>query len=108
MSIVRGSTLDAQLTPLSLTVNWSASLRPQHFLREQWAKLHNLPHFLSAEFADSIEFVCNRMGVSADHIKHNKANSRLVDASVKLGYPVAKIPVCRFSGSPFRLLRCSD
>ncbi|ORY89290.1 long chain fatty alcohol oxidase [Leucosporidium creatinivorum] len=73
-------------------INWSASLRPQHFLREQWAKQHDLPHFLSAEFANSIDFVCNRMGVSADHIKHNKANSRLVNASVKLGYPVATIP----------------
>lgn len=83
--------LDAD--PTLLSVNWSASLRPQHFLREQWAKAHGLPYFLSAEFARSVEFVCKRMGVSPDHLKHNAPNSLLVDASVKLGYPVANIPV---------------
>jgi len=33
------------------------------------------------------------MGVSDEHLKHNKANEILVEASKKLGYPIARIPV---------------
>lgn len=76
-----------------LAVNWSASLRPQHFLREQWAKEHGLPYFLSTEYAKSIEYVCDRMGVSDEHLQHNRANQLLVEGSKKLGYPISKIPV---------------
>lgn len=76
----------------ALIVNWSASLRPQHFIREQWAKNHGLPYFLSKEYADSIEAVCERMGVSDEHFKHNKANQLLIAGSKKLGYPIATIP----------------
>ncbi|GAA5895388.1 hypothetical protein JCM8208_005995 [Rhodotorula glutinis] len=74
------------------TINWCASLRPQHFLREQWAKEHGLPYFLSTEFAQSIEAVCERMGVSDEHLEHNRPNTMLVDGSKKLGYPISKIP----------------
>jgi len=35
------------------------------------------------------------MGVSDEHLKHNKANEILVEASKKLGYPIARIPVSR-------------
>jgi len=87
MNVLAGSTFGG-----GTTVNWSASLRPQHFLREQWAKDHGLPYFLSKEYADSIEYVCNRMGVSDKHLKHNKANNILVDSSKKLGYPISRIP----------------
>ncbi|GAA5959307.1 hypothetical protein JCM21900_003924 [Sporobolomyces salmonicolor] len=87
MNVLAGATFGG-----GTTVNWSASLRPQHFLREQWAKGHGLPYFLSAEYAQSIEFVCARMGVSDEHLVHNKANKLLVDASKELGYPITKIP----------------
>ncbi|GAA5925837.1 uncharacterized protein JCM15063_005137 [Sporobolomyces koalae] len=87
MNILAGSTFGG-----GTTVNWSASLRPQHFLREQWAKDHGLPYFLSKEYADSIEYVCERMGVSDENLKHNKANDILVSSSKKLGYPIARIP----------------
>ncbi|GAA6059993.1 hypothetical protein JCM10212_001151 [Sporobolomyces blumeae] len=87
MNVLAGSTFGG-----GTTVNWSASLRPQHFLRQQWAKEHGLPYFLSKEYADSIEYVCDRMGVSDENLKHNKANAMLVEASKKLGYPIARIP----------------
>lgn len=74
-------------------MNWSASLRPQHFVRQQWAQEHDLPYFLSKNFADSIDTVCERMQVSDKHIKHNKPNQKLIEASVKLGYPCTTIPV---------------
>lgn len=87
MTILAGSTFGG-----GTTINWSASLRPQHFIREQWAKNHGLPYFLSKEYADSIEAVCERMGVSDEHFKHNKANQLLIAGSKKLGYPIATIP----------------
>ncbi|GAA5984170.1 hypothetical protein JCM10908_006079 [Rhodotorula pacifica] len=87
MTILAGSSFGG-----GTTINWSASLRPQHFIREQWAKLHGLPYFLSKEYAESIEAVCERMGVSDEHFEHNKANKLLVAGSKKLGYPIATIP----------------
>lgn len=39
------------------TVNWSASLRPPHALRQTWAKQHGLSHFMTTDFSDDIEFV---------------------------------------------------
>ncbi|GAA5893640.1 uncharacterized protein JCM6883_003589 [Sporobolomyces salmoneus] len=87
MNVLAGSTFGG-----GTTVNWSCSLRPQHFLREQWAKDHGLPYFLSKEYAESIEYVCERMGVSDEFFKHNQANQILVDASNKLGYPISRIP----------------
>lgn len=78
---------------LASAVNWSAALRPQHFLREQWAKGHDLPYFLSKDFANSVDAVCERMQVTDKHIKHNKPNQKLMEASVKLGYPCTTIPV---------------
>ncbi|GAA6001425.1 hypothetical protein JCM10207_006660 [Rhodosporidiobolus poonsookiae] len=87
MNLLAGSGLGG-----GTTVNWSASLRPQHFLRKQWAKEHGLPFFLSKEFADSIDSVCNRMGVSDEHFVHSKANQILLNGCQKLGYPVSKIP----------------
>ncbi|BGP32264.1 hypothetical protein JCM10296v2_004045 [Rhodotorula toruloides] len=87
MNVLAGSTFGG-----GTVVNWSASLRPQHFLREQWAKEHGLPYFLSTEYAKSIDYVCDRMGVSDEHLEHNRANQLLVEGSKKLGYPISKIP----------------
>ncbi|BGP48449.1 hypothetical protein JCM10450v2_004325 [Rhodotorula kratochvilovae] len=87
MNVLMGSSFGG-----GTVINWSASLRPQHFLREQWAKDHGLPYFLSTEYAQSIEFVCERMGVSDEHLEHNKPNQMLVSGSQKLGYPISKIP----------------
>ena len=39
------------------TVNWSASLRPPHAVRQAWAKQYGLPHFMTTDFSDDIEYV---------------------------------------------------
>jgi hypothetical protein len=39
------------------TINWSGSLKTQHYVREQWAKQYGLEHFLSDDFAQSLEAV---------------------------------------------------
>lgn len=85
-------------------MNWSASLRTQHYVREIWAKQFGLPHFLSKEFNESLDAVCDRMGVSTDAVVHSVGNAKLIEGSKALGYHVDTIPVSQpppsLSGSP--------
>lgn len=73
------------------TVNWSASLQPQGFVRRQWAAT-GLPLFTSTDFQESIDRVCDTMGVSVQHIKHSKPNSLLLDGAHKLGWANSVVP----------------
>lgn len=73
------------------TINWSASLQTQGYVRQEWAD-SGLPFFTSAEFQNSLDRVCHRMGVSADHIQHNANNAILLDGACKLGYNVKPVP----------------
>ncbi|PLW34045.1 hypothetical protein PCASD_14485 [Puccinia coronata f. sp. avenae] len=56
------------------TINWSASLAPPFHVRRAWAEEHGLPYFATNGFADDIEAVTTRMGVSTTAIVHSKAN----------------------------------
>lgn len=73
------------------TVNWSASLQTQHFVRQEWAE-SGLPFFTSSEFQKSLDRVCSRMGVSGDHIQHNPNNQVLLEGARKLGYGARVVP----------------
>lgn len=84
--ILAGSTLGG-----GGTVNWSASLQPQHSVRKEWADM-GLPHFLSTEFQDCLDTVCSRMGaarandpVALSKVEHNFANSTLLEGARRLG-----------------------
>ena len=75
------------------TVNWSASLQTQGYVRDEWSKSpHNLPFFTSTAFQDSLDRVCERMGVTAYGIRHNKTNQVILDGSRKLGWAVKEVP----------------
>ncbi|KAG0174948.1 hypothetical protein DFQ30_001848 [Apophysomyces sp. BC1015] len=73
------------------TVNWAVSLKPPHYVREEWAK-EGLSHFISPKFSQDIDKVLERIGASTSGIKHNKINQILIDGCKKLGYPVEDIP----------------
>ncbi|RIB15821.1 hypothetical protein C2G38_1554048 [Gigaspora rosea] len=73
------------------TVNFCASLKLQHFVREEWAA-QGLTHFLSDEFHKSIEAVEKRMSVSSDAIIHNENNKILIEGCKKFGYHYSNIP----------------
>ncbi len=73
------------------TVNWSASLQTQAFVRKEWADT-GLPFFTSSEFQDSLDRVCHRMGVSTEHVEHNKNNQILAEGARKLGYSQKAVP----------------
>ncbi|KAF7723651.1 hypothetical protein EC973_001793 [Apophysomyces ossiformis] len=73
------------------TVNWSASLKLQHFVREEWAK-QGLTHFVSPQFARDLDRVYERIGASTAGIQHNKSNQVLVNGCTALGYHITDIP----------------
>lgn len=73
------------------TVNWSASLQTQGFVRREWAD-KGLPFFTSSEFQDSLDRVCHRMGVSTKFVEHNINNSTLSEGARKLGYSHKMVP----------------
>ncbi|KAI7823873.1 GMC oxidoreductase-domain-containing protein [Gamsiella multidivaricata] len=73
------------------TVNWCASLQLPYFVREEWAKM-GLPHFTSPAYQRSIDAVTERLHISDKYLRHNKANSLLLEGSRRLGYPTKDIP----------------
>lgn len=73
------------------TVNWSASLQPQHYVRQEWAD-QGLPFFTSGEFQKCLDKVCGEMGVTTKGIQHNFANRSLLEGSRKLGYHAKEVP----------------
>ncbi|KAE8151745.1 hypothetical protein BDV25DRAFT_128547 [Aspergillus avenaceus] len=73
------------------TVNWSAALQTQGYVRQEWAN-SGLPFFTSLEFQQCLDRVCDRMGVSADHTTHNQQNRVLLEGAHKLGYAAKPVP----------------
>ena len=73
------------------TVNWSASLQTQAFVRKEWADT-GLPFFTSSDFQNSLDRVCDRMGVSTKHIEHNRNNQILASGARKLGISQKTVP----------------
>ncbi|KAL3424760.1 long chain fatty alcohol oxidase [Phlyctema vagabunda] len=74
------------------TVNWSASLQTQDFVRKEWSEDRGLSFFGTAEFQTCLDRVCHRMGVSADHVRHNFANAAVIEGARKLGYTAKAAP----------------
>ncbi|KAL9040944.1 MAG: hypothetical protein Q9214_004288 [Letrouitia sp. 1 TL-2023] len=73
------------------TVNWSASLQTQAFVRQEWAD-GGLSFFTSSEYQESLDRVCRRMGVSGDHVDHNPNNKFILDGARRLGYSAKVVP----------------
>jgi GMC oxidoreductase len=73
------------------TVNWSASLQTQHYVRQEWAD-QGLPFFTSAAYQKCLDRVCRYMGASTEGIQHNFANRTLLEGSRRLGYTAKEVP----------------
>lgn len=74
------------------TINWSASLQPQAYVRREWSQDRNLPLFESAEFQEALDRVCKRMGVDDKPVRHNHGNRVLLDGARKLGLSAKAVP----------------
>ncbi|OQR92586.1 hypothetical protein ACHHYP_03488 [Achlya hypogyna] len=73
-------------------INWSASFRLPHDVRNEWATHHGLPYFNSPAYQAAVDAVWKRAGCSDAHLTHSQANQVLEDGSIQLGMGVAKIP----------------
>ena len=73
------------------TINWSASLQTQGFVRQEWAN-EGLSFFTSSEYQDCLDRVCQRMGVSTKYIEHNENNRVLIEGARKLGFSAKEVP----------------
>lgn len=73
------------------TINWSASLQTQGFVRKEWAD-QGLTFFTSAEYQACLDRVCHRMGVSTEAIQHNHGNQVLLEGARRLGYSAKAVP----------------
>ncbi|ORX55731.1 long-chain fatty alcohol dehydrogenase [Hesseltinella vesiculosa] len=86
INILAGSTFGG-----GTAINWCCSLKPQHFVREEWAR-QGLTHFMSPKFANDLERVCDRIGASTAGVVHNASNQNLLDGSKKLGLHYDVLP----------------
>ncbi|KAJ5100094.1 hypothetical protein N7532_007095 [Penicillium argentinense] len=86
MAILAGSTWGG-----GGTVNWSASLQTQAYVRQEWADA-GLPFFTSLEFQKSLDRVCDRMGVNTEHVRHNYGNNVILEGARKLGFAANTVP----------------
>ena len=73
------------------TINWSASLQTQGFVRNEWAD-EGLRFFTSSAYQECLDRVCDRMGVSTRYVEHNINNQTLVEGARKLGYRHKDVP----------------
>lgn len=74
------------------TVNWSASLQTQGFVREEWASANGLSLFTSAAYQSCLDRVCRQMGVSDRYVRHNPPNANLLEGARRLGWAAHTVP----------------
>ncbi|KXJ86963.1 GMC oxidoreductase [Microdochium bolleyi] len=74
------------------TVNWGVSLKTPDYVRDDWAKKRGLPLFTSPEFQQSLDRVCDFMGVSDASVRQNHRSQCLLDGCEKLGYKAKVTP----------------
>ncbi|KAI1777630.1 long-chain fatty alcohol dehydrogenase [Hypoxylon cercidicola] len=73
------------------SINWSVSLQPQGFVRQEWAD-QGLDFFMTQEFQHCLDRVCDFMGVSDAHIRHNHRANVILNGSKKLGWAAKPCP----------------
>ncbi|KAL2163303.1 hypothetical protein VTH06DRAFT_5360 [Thermothelomyces fergusii] len=74
------------------TINWSAALQTQDFVRAEWARDRRLPFFESADFQACLDRVWDAMGCTGDKVTPNHANRVLLEGAQKLGYQAKVVP----------------
>lgn len=74
------------------TVNWAGAFRTPDYVLREWAQEHQVPHFTSAAFRESLDAVSRVLNVNIDYVRHNGQNQALLDGSRRLGQEVKLIP----------------
>ncbi|KAK9349027.1 GMC oxidoreductase-domain-containing protein [Lipomyces starkeyi] len=67
------------------TVNWSASMCTQGFVRREWATKYGVEFYATRVYEDALCHVWKRMGVTDRQVVHSRANQILLDGSSRIG-----------------------
>ena len=73
------------------TVNWSAALQTQDFVRQEWSNA-GLPFFTSSQFQEALDRVSERLGVNSEHVQHSRGNQVILEGARRLGYAAKTVP----------------
>jgi choline dehydrogenase-like flavoprotein len=73
-------------------VNYTTSFHTPDGVRQQWAREHDLPHFTSSEFTDSLDAVARRLGVSTDQSRPSGRDAVLIRGLEALGWHHGVLP----------------
>mmetsp|Transcript_33155 Transcript_33155/g.46302 ORF Transcript_33155/g.46302 Transcript_33155/m.46302 type:complete len:476 (+) Transcript_33155:3-1430(+) len=88
MTVLAGSTFGG-----GGSVNWFCSLRPPHYVREEWARKYKLKQFDSPWFSHCVDKGCELLGVQTEHMKpHSPSNAILMKGCHRLGYHCETAP----------------
>jgi len=74
------------------TVNWAGAFRTPDYVLAEWAQEHQVPHFTSDAFGQSLDAVSQAIGVNTDYRRHNAQNQVLQAGSQALGQETKLIP----------------
>jgi hypothetical protein len=83
------------------TINWSVSLQTPESVRQEWTS-KGLGFFTSKDYQESLDRVCDFMGLSADHIQHNHRNTVLLGGVQKLGWEARVCPQNKAGAKHYR------
>ena len=72
-------------------VNYSTSFRTPEEVRAEWAA-HGIPAFAGAAYGDSLDAVCDRLGVNQEHNEPSTRDAKLRDGALALGWHVDAMP----------------
>jgi len=72
-------------------VNYSTSFRTPDDIRAQWAS-HGVPAFVSDDYTQSLDAVCERQGVSQEYNEPSTREQKLQEGCVALGWHVDAMP----------------
>lgn len=74
------------------TVNWGVSLQTPEYVRRDWAQNRGLEFFGTGAFQQSLDRVCDFMGVSDTHVRQSHRGQVLLDGARKLGWAAKVTP----------------
>ena len=86
VSLIAGSCLGG-----GTVVNYTTSFRAPDEVRAEWAS-HGVPAFTSDDYSDSLDAVCERLGVNQEHNEPSTREQKLRDGCLALGWHIDAMP----------------
>ena len=85
--VLQGATLGG-----GTVINYTTSFHTPDAVREEWARGHALPHFMSAEFTHSLDAVAQRLGVNTAHANPSGRDRVLIRGLERKGWHHGLLP----------------